>query len=161
MTDDERIAKLKESYSPTAIDNGMRLRPGDFLDELEWRDRVDRHYARSWLDFTYGGLFMRKGLDERTRLLVSVAQFLAMGEMEELDHRFADRIERELVRPSGRVLDGVEPDAEHVLPQVPARFQIADYDADMLDALDLHGPLLRYVMCLPPNTKHLTLNTQH
>jgi 4-carboxymuconolactone decarboxylase len=81
----ERIARLKKKYDPSAIDNGMRLRPDDFLDELEWRDRIDQHYTRSWLTFTYGGLFARTNLDERTRLLVSVAQFLAMGELEEFE----------------------------------------------------------------------------
>lgn len=73
----------------------MRLRPDDFLDEVEWRDMIDQHYTRSWLEFTYGGLFTRKGLDDRTRLLVSVAQFLAMGELEEL--------ERQILSPENRV----------------------------------------------------------
>ena len=83
----ERVARLKQKYDPAAIDNGMRLRPDDFLDELEWRDRLDAHYARGWLEFTFGGLFTRKYLDERTRLLVSVAQFLAMNEMEEFERQ--------------------------------------------------------------------------
>ena len=78
-SDAERIERLKQKYDAAAIDNGMRLRPDDFLDEVEWRDRIDQHYTRSWLEFTYGGLFTRKGLDERTRLLVSIAQFLAHG----------------------------------------------------------------------------------
>ena len=81
----ERIERLKRKYDARAIDNGMRLRPDDFLDEVEWRDRIDQHYTRSWLEFTYGGLFTRKGLDEKTRLLVSIAQFGAMGELEELE----------------------------------------------------------------------------
>jgi 4-carboxymuconolactone decarboxylase len=83
----ERIARLKRKYDPAAIDNGMRLRPADFLDEVEWRDRIDPHYTRAWLEFTYGGLFTRKHLDERTRLLVSIAQFLAMNEMEEFERQ--------------------------------------------------------------------------
>lgn len=82
-----RIAHFKQKYDSAAIDNGVRLRPDDFLDELEWRDRIDQHYARAWLEFTYGGLFLRKNLDERTRLLVSVAQFLAMNEMEEFERQ--------------------------------------------------------------------------
>jgi len=83
----ERVARLKQKYAPAAIDNGMRLRPEDFLDEVEWRDRIDQHYTRAWLEFTYGGLFTRKNLDERTRLLVSIAQFLAMNEMEEFERQ--------------------------------------------------------------------------
>ena len=48
-TDAERIARLKQKYDAAAIDNGMRLRPDDFLDEVEWRDVIDQHYTRSWL----------------------------------------------------------------------------------------------------------------
>ena len=87
MKNEERVARLKQKYDPAAIDNGMRLRPDDFLDEVEWRDRIDRHYTRAWLEFTYGALFKRKGLDDRTRLLVSIAQFLALGEMEEFERQ--------------------------------------------------------------------------
>lgn len=86
-TDAERIARYKRKYGAAVIDNGLRLRPEDFIDEVEWRDLLDQHYTRAWLEFTYGGLFTRKGLDDRTRLLVSVAQFLAMGELEEFERQ--------------------------------------------------------------------------
>ena len=61
----ERVERLKRKYGAAIIDNGLRLRPDDFLDEVEWRDRIDQHYTRAWLEFTYGGLFTRKGLDEQ------------------------------------------------------------------------------------------------
>lgn len=83
----QRIARLKQKYDAAAIDNGVRLHPDHFLDEVEWRDRIDPHYTRAWLEFTYGGLFARRNLDERTRLLVSVAQFLAMNEMEAFERQ--------------------------------------------------------------------------
>ncbi len=86
-TDAERIAQLKQKYGAEAIDNGLRLRPHDFIEEVEWRDKIDQHYTRAWLDFTYGGIFKRKVLDERTRLLVSVAQFLCLDELEELERQ--------------------------------------------------------------------------
>ena len=86
-TNAQRVERLKQKYDPAAIDNGMRLRPDDFLEEVEWRDTIDQHYTRSWLEFTYGGLFTRKGLDDRTRLLVSIAQFLALGELEEFERQ--------------------------------------------------------------------------
>ena len=59
-TSADRIARLKQKYDPAAIDNGMRLRPDDFLDEVEWRDRIDQHYTRSWSSLTYCGSFTRK-----------------------------------------------------------------------------------------------------
>ena len=82
-----RVELLKQKYGAQAIENGMRLRPDDFLEELEWRDRIDQHYTRIWLNFTYGGLFTRKALDDRTRLLVAVAQFLCMNELEEFERQ--------------------------------------------------------------------------
>jgi 4-carboxymuconolactone decarboxylase len=85
--DAERIERFKQKYGAKAIENGLRLRPADFLDEVEWRDRIDQHYTRAWLDFTYGGLFTRKALDERTRLLVSIAQFLCLNEWEEFERQ--------------------------------------------------------------------------
>jgi len=81
----ERIEQFKKKYGEAVIANGLRLRPDDFLDEVEWRDAVDQHYTRIWLNFTYGGLFARRALDERTRLLVAIAQFLSMNEMEEFE----------------------------------------------------------------------------
>ena len=51
---------------------------------MEWRDELDPHYAKLWLDFTYGGLFTRGVLDDRTRLLVVVGQYVAQDEMEQL-----------------------------------------------------------------------------
>jgi 4-carboxymuconolactone decarboxylase len=85
--DAEHIERLKQKYGAEAIGNGMRLRPDDFLEEVEWRDKIDQHYTRAWLDFTYGGLFTRKVLDERTRLLVSIAQFLCLDELEEFERQ--------------------------------------------------------------------------
>jgi len=85
--DAERIEQLKQKYGAKAIENGMRLRPSDFVEEVEWREIIDQHYTRAWLDFTYGGLFTRKALDERTRLLVSIAQFLSLNEFEELERQ--------------------------------------------------------------------------
>ena len=55
--DTERIEELKQKYGAAPIENGLRLRPDDFLDEVDWRDRIDQHYTRIWLEFTYGGLF--------------------------------------------------------------------------------------------------------
>src|SRR5918911_3431813 len=86
-SDEERVERLKQKYDAAAIDNGLRLRPDDFLDEVEWRDAIDPHYTRAWLEFTYGGLFTRRNLDDRTRLLVSIAQFLALNELEELERQ--------------------------------------------------------------------------
>ena len=84
-SNDQQIEHFKQKYGAAIIENGLRLRPDDFIEEVAWRDQIDQHYTRIWLEFTYGGLFTRKFLDERTRLIVSIAQFLAMGEHEEFE----------------------------------------------------------------------------
>ena len=85
--DAQLIDRLKQKYGAAIIDNGLRMHPEFFIDEVAWRDRVDPHYTRIWLEFTYGGLFTRKELDDRTRLLVALAQFLSLGELEELERQ--------------------------------------------------------------------------
>lgn len=81
----KRIAQLKKKYGAKAINNGLRINPGDFLDMLKWRDELDPHYAKLWLDYTYGGLYNRGVLTERARLLVAISQAVAMDEMDFLE----------------------------------------------------------------------------
>ena len=79
-----RIQQLREKYGAKAIDSAAARNPQDFLQLIEWADELDPHYAKLWLDFTYGGMFQRGVLDERTRCLVVIGQMVAMDEMEEL-----------------------------------------------------------------------------
>ena len=69
----QRIENFKKKYGEAIIANGLRLRPDDFMDEVEWRDAVDQHYTKIWLEFTYGGLYARCALDERTLVLLQRA----------------------------------------------------------------------------------------
>ena len=82
---DERVNELKQKYGAKAIDNAARLHPNeDFPELIEWRDEMDQHYAKLWLDWTYGGLYTRKILTDRVRMLVVIGQCIAIGELEEL-----------------------------------------------------------------------------
>ena len=84
-TRDEKIEQLRRKYGAKSVDNAARLNPHDFPGLLDWRDEMDPHYARLWLDFTYGGLFARGVLSDRVRLLVVIGQLVAQGEKKELD----------------------------------------------------------------------------
>jgi alkylhydroperoxidase/carboxymuconolactone decarboxylase family protein YurZ len=76
------IDEMREKYGARSIDNAMRLSPDDFSEMIEWRDALDPHYAKLWMDYTYGGLFARGVLDDRTRLLVGIAQSVAIGDLD-------------------------------------------------------------------------------
>src|SRR5574341_1699564 len=67
------------------------------------------------------------------------ALVLAVGALagDELDHRFADVIERELALVV--LLRAPERDAEAALPELAARLGVLDHDPDMLDTLDFHN----------------------
>ena len=81
---DNRIDALRRKYGANAIDNAARAHPHDLAEGIRWADDIDQHYTKLWLDFTYGGMFTRGILDERTRTLVVVGQFVAMNEMDQL-----------------------------------------------------------------------------
>src|SRR5262249_3007032 len=55
-TSSKRVDALRRRYGSAAVDNGERLNPHDFADLMAWRDELDPHYAKLWLDFSYGGL---------------------------------------------------------------------------------------------------------
>ena len=82
--DEARIERLRAKYGARAIDNALRFHGQDFPDLIEWADELDQGYAKLLLDFTYGGMYGREVLDDRTRCLVVVGQMVAMDEMDEL-----------------------------------------------------------------------------
>ena len=72
---DNRIDALRRKYGANAIDNAARAHPRDLAEGIRWADEIDQHYTKLLLEFTYGGMFTRGILDERTRTLVVVGQF--------------------------------------------------------------------------------------
>lgn len=50
---------------------------------IAWADEIDPHYAKLWLD-CFSGMLERGVLDERTRTLIVIGQFVVMNEMEQL-----------------------------------------------------------------------------
>lgn len=90
--DAERLGYLRQKYGSAAVDELARMYRGHAAAHVNWCDDLDQHFTQLWLDFTYGGMARRGILDERTRSLVVVAQFLAMDELDQL----AIQIERAL-----------------------------------------------------------------
>jgi alkylhydroperoxidase/carboxymuconolactone decarboxylase family protein YurZ len=83
---DSQVERYKQKYGAKAIEAAQRLTPSDFPHLIAWRDRLDQHYTKTWLNFTYGGMFQRGILDDRTRLLVMVGECTVMGELRQLEH---------------------------------------------------------------------------
>lgn len=80
---DKRIEQLRLKYGAKAVDGVARAHPHDALDVIGWADEIDPHYAKLWLDF-FSGMLERGVLDERTRTLIVIGQFIVLNEMEQL-----------------------------------------------------------------------------
>lgn len=78
-----KLARLKQKYGTRAIGGLARVHPDHIAEHIDWCDGLDQHFTKLWLEFTYGGMAGRGMLDERTRCLVVVGQFLVMDEMEQ------------------------------------------------------------------------------
>jgi alkylhydroperoxidase/carboxymuconolactone decarboxylase family protein YurZ len=83
--DSTAVKRLKSKYGAKAVDNMVRLHPRDFAEQIAWRDEMDPQATRLQLEYSYGGLIARGVLDERTRMLVLIAQCAAAGELEYLE----------------------------------------------------------------------------
>lgn len=79
----KRIEALKHKYGAEVVDAVVDAHPHDALGLIAWADGIDPHYAKLWLTF-FAGMLRRGILDDRTRTLVVVGQFVAMNELEQL-----------------------------------------------------------------------------
>ena len=61
---------LRAKYGPNAFDVGRRIQGENFDKRVAQRDSLDQHFTRAWIDFAINGMYARKALDTRTRLLV-------------------------------------------------------------------------------------------
>lgn len=77
---DPRVAVLMERHGWRAIATGLRLRPAHHINLVDTLDALDPDYLQAWLDAVYGGMYGRRVLDDRTRILCVVGNTLAMGE---------------------------------------------------------------------------------
>lgn len=83
MDNEARMKELKRKYGTEIVEAVERAHPADALALIAWADEIDPHYAKLWLTF-FAGMLGRGVLDERTRTLVVVGQFVAMDELAQL-----------------------------------------------------------------------------
>jgi alkylhydroperoxidase/carboxymuconolactone decarboxylase family protein YurZ len=79
FTDDPRADDLMETFGWRGVSTGFRYRGSHHLDSLETHARHDVEFGRLWETFTYQGMYSRWILDDKTRLLCTTADCLALG----------------------------------------------------------------------------------
>lgn len=84
-TNKKEVDRLNAKYGSVVAEKASELvDPQDMAEALGWADDLDPQYMKLLLDYTYGGMYRRGILDERTRTLVVVAQFVILDEIEQL-----------------------------------------------------------------------------
>ena len=81
---DPRLEHFLSRLPWQGISTGLKMKPKHHLDVLEFFDGVDHDHTLVWARFTYQGMYSRGLLDERTRLLCIVANFIALGKEREM-----------------------------------------------------------------------------
>ena len=67
---------MSSKYDAQSIEAGRRLQGEAFDERLATRDSIDPHFTQLWLDYAVKGLPGRNVLDERTRFLVLIGQYV-------------------------------------------------------------------------------------
>lgn len=79
-----RIERLFERYDRSALETGIRLQGEFFLRMVEEFDQLDQDWTAGWLSWIYGGLYARRVIDEKTRVLVVIGECCVLGEQVQL-----------------------------------------------------------------------------
>lgn len=76
---DPRLPGVIERHGWLGVSTGLLHRPGHHLAILAHLEELDVEYARLWERFAYQDMYSRSLLDDRTRLLCTVGNLLAIG----------------------------------------------------------------------------------
>ena len=81
-----RREELLRKYGWEGLSSGLRLQPSHHPKTVEHLDRVDQHFLKIWLEFIYAGMYARRILDDRTRVLCVIGELFAMGEFVQIEN---------------------------------------------------------------------------
>jgi alkylhydroperoxidase/carboxymuconolactone decarboxylase family protein YurZ len=77
--DDPRLPRLIDTYGWQGVSTGYRFRGVYHLDSLEYLEDLDVEWGKLWESMIYEGLYSRGYLDDKTRLLCTVGDCIALG----------------------------------------------------------------------------------
>ena len=84
---------LYERYPADALRRGEQIYGEGFLRTVSLNDALDPEWTEAWLTFVYDRMFGRSVLDERTRMLVLIGQYIAGKMYDHLQHQMKAAIE--------------------------------------------------------------------
>ena len=79
LTGDRRLPDLIKKFGWRGVSTGYRYRGTHHLDSLESHTKQDLAFGQLWERFVYQGMYSRWVLDDKTRLLCTTGDCLALG----------------------------------------------------------------------------------
>lgn len=76
---DSRLEHLIDLFGWQGVSTGFRYRGIYHLDSLEYLERLDLGWGQLWEAFTYEGIYSRGVFDDKTRLLCTLGDSIALG----------------------------------------------------------------------------------
>jgi alkylhydroperoxidase/carboxymuconolactone decarboxylase family protein YurZ len=76
---DPRLPRLIEAFGWQGVSTGYRYRGVYHLDALEYLEKLDRGWGKLWESVAYEGMYSRGRFDDKTRLLCTVGDCIALG----------------------------------------------------------------------------------
>ena len=77
-----QFADLMQRHGWLAVGRGLSLRPRHHLKTLGWQDAIDAQWAGLWVKFCYQGMYGRGIVDDKTRMLCVVGDWIAVRDAE-------------------------------------------------------------------------------
>jgi alkylhydroperoxidase/carboxymuconolactone decarboxylase family protein YurZ len=87
-----RREELLRKFGWEGLSTGFRLQPSHHHKTVEQLERVDRHFLKLWLDFIYAGMYARRILDDRTRILCVIGELFVMGEFVQIENHIRNAL---------------------------------------------------------------------
>ena len=72
------FSDLMQRHGWLAVGRGLSLRPKHHLSSLDWQDKIDPEWANLWVKFCYQGMYSRGIVDDKTRMLCVVGDWIAV-----------------------------------------------------------------------------------
>lgn len=79
-----RSAELRSRYNSRAMETGQRLQGDFFLRLVDEFDQLDQEWTEHWLTWIYDGMYNRRVLDDKTRVLVIIGECCVLDEQVQL-----------------------------------------------------------------------------
>jgi alkylhydroperoxidase/carboxymuconolactone decarboxylase family protein YurZ len=91
-TDFPRREEMLRKFGWEGLSTGFRLQPSHHHKTVAQLDRVDQHFLKLWLDYIYAGMYARRILDDRTRILCVIGELFVMGEFVQIENHIRNAL---------------------------------------------------------------------